>query len=149
MLDGDDSHDLSRFVRAQAEDYEQALSELRAGQKWSHWMWYIFPQFEGLGFSSNSRLYAIRSIAEAEAYLRHPLLGARLEECCAAVIGVDGRSAHDIFGSPDDTKLRSCATLFARVSRPGSTFERLLDRYFDGVPDQRTLHLIGSASQAR
>ncbi|MBP8304000.1 MAG: DUF1810 domain-containing protein [Phycisphaerae bacterium] len=142
-MDGNDSHDLNRFVQAQAEDYDQALSEIRAGRKRSHWMWYIFPQFDGLGFSSTSRRYAIKSIAEAEAYLRHAVLGPRLVECCEAVVGVHGRSAYEIFGSPDDMKLRSCATLFARVSGPGSVFEGLLGKYFEGVPDQRTLHLMG------
>jgi uncharacterized protein (DUF1810 family) len=106
-------------------------------------MWYIFPQFDGLGFSATSRRYAIRSIAEAEAYLRHPVLGARLRECVEAVLGVAGRSAYEIFGSPDESKLRSCATLFAQVSPPGSVFERLLDQYFQGEPDRRTLRLLG------
>ena len=149
MVGGNDPVDLNRFVQAQAEDYDQALSEIRAGRKRSHWMWYIFPQFDGLGLSSTSRRYAIRSVAEAEAYLRHPVLGPRLEECCEAVIGVNGRSAYDIFGSPDDVKLRSCATLFARVSVPGSVFERLLGKYFGGVPDPRTLQLIGAAPETR
>lgn len=147
VLTGDESdpHDLNRFVLAQTEAYDRALSEIRAGRKLSHWMWYIFPQFEGLGFSSTSRRYAIRSIAEAKGYLQHPVLGPRLVECCEAVIGGNGQSAYDIFGSPDDVKLRSCATLFARVSAPGSVFEGLLGKFFDGVPDQRTLHLIGAA----
>jgi uncharacterized protein (DUF1810 family) len=112
-------------------------------------MWYIFPQFEGLGFSSTSRRYAIKSMTEAEAYLRHPVLGPRLVECCEAVVGVNGRSAYEIFGSPDDMKLRSCATLFARVSGPGSVFEHLLGKYFEGVPDEQTLHLLGAAPEAR
>ncbi len=146
---GNDPHDLSRFVQAQAEEYDQALSEIRAGRKRSHWMWYIFPQFDGLGVGATSRRYAIKSIAEAETYLRHPVLGSRLKECCEAVSGVEGRTAYDIFGSPDDSKLRSCATLFALVSLPGSVFERLLGKYFDGVPDQRTLHLVGAAPETR
>ena len=146
-MKGDDPHDLSRFVQAQADDYQRALFEIRAGRKRSHWMWYIYPQFDGLGFSSTSRRYAIKSIAEAEAYLRHPVLGPRLVECCDAVVGVEGRPASDIFGSPDDMKLRSCATLFARVAAPGSVFERLLGKYFGGVPDERTLHLMGSATK--
>ena len=149
MMDGNDPHDLSRFLQAQEENYVQALSEVRAGRKLSHWMWYIFPQFDGLGFSSTSRRYAIKSIAEAEAYLQHPILGPRLMECCEAVVGVNGKSAYDIFGSPDDMKLRSCVTLFARASDPGSVFERLLGKYFEGVPDQRTLQLVEVAPERR
>ncbi len=147
MVEGQDPHDLSRFVEAQADDYDQALSEVRAGRKRSHWMWYIFPQFDGLGFSSTSRRYSIKSIAEAEAYLRHPVLGPRLVECCEAVVGVNARSAYDIFGSPDDMKLRSCATLFARVSGPGSVFEKLLRKYFKGVHDERTIQLVCGAAE--
>ncbi|NJM00467.1 MAG: DUF1810 domain-containing protein [Synechococcaceae cyanobacterium SM2_3_2] len=143
----DDLYDLGRFLQAQTEDYDLALREIRAGKKRSHWMWYIFPQFDGLGFSSTSRRYAIKSIAETEAYLQHPVLGARLVECCEAVVGVNGRSAYDIFSSPDDMKLRSCATLFAQVSDPGSVFERLLDKYFEGMADQRTLDLLGAAQE--
>lgn len=132
-----DPHGLGRFVQAQKHDYEQALSELRAGQKRSHWMWYIFPQFDGLGFSATSRRYAIKSVAEAEAYLAHSVLGLRLTECADAVLSVQGRSASEIFGSQDDIKLRSSATLFAHVSPPGSVFERLLDKYFEGSRDAK------------
>ena len=139
----DDPYDLARFVRAQERDYERALAEIRSGSKRSHWMWYIFPQVDGLGVSATSRQYAIKSVAEAEAYLRHPVLGPRLFEMCDAVLGVQGRSALDIFGSPDDMKLRSCATLFASVSPRGSVFERLLDQFFGGARDEKTLRLIG------
>lgn len=142
-MEGNDPHDLSRFVQAQARDYDQALSEIRAGRKRSHWMWYAFPQFAGLGTSSTSQRYAIKSIAEAAAYLKHPVLGPRLVECCEAVMGVDGRSAYDICGSPDDMKLRSCATLFACVSDPDTLFTDLLDKYFEGMHDRRTLRLMG------
>jgi uncharacterized protein (DUF1810 family) len=141
-----DPHDLNRFVQAQESDYEQALSELRRGRKRSHWIWYIFPQFDGLGFSSMSKRYAIKSIAEAKAYLSHPVLGPRLIECADAVLGVEGRSALEILGSPDDTKLRSCATLFACASPAGSVFDRLLDKYYQGERDSKTLHLLGGAS---
>jgi uncharacterized protein (DUF1810 family) len=144
----DDLHNLDRFVQAQASDYERALAEIRNGRKRSHWMWYIFPQFDGLGSSSTSRRYAIKSLAEAEAYLRHPLLGPRLFECTESVLGVKGRSAFEIFGSPDDMKLRSCATLFARVSPAGSVFEELLDQYFQGQRDAKTLGLLGIATEA-
>jgi uncharacterized protein (DUF1810 family) len=138
----DDPYDLARFVHAQAPDYARALAELRAGRKRSHWMWYVFPQLTGLGASAMSQRYAISGIAEARAYLQHPVLGPRLVECAEAVLGVQGRSAHDIFGSPDDVKLRSCATLFAAASPPGSVFEQLLDRYFDGERDPVTLRLL-------
>jgi uncharacterized protein (DUF1810 family) len=138
--------DLTRFVLAQEADYETALSEIRSGRKRSHWMWYIFPQYEGLGSSAMSRRYAIRSRAEAEAYLIHPVLGPRLLECAEAVVNVEGRSAFEIFGHPDDVKLRSCATLFAGVSPQGSVFERLLDKYFRGERDGETLRLLGIAA---
>lgn len=140
-----DTFNLGRFVQAQAGDYDQALSEIRAGRKRSHWMWYIFPQYDGLGFSSTSKFYAIKSRAEAEAYLQHPVLGARLIECAEAVLNVDGQTAHDIFGSPDDFKLRSSATLFASVSSDGSVFHRLLARYFEGDGDEKTLLLLDAA----
>jgi uncharacterized protein (DUF1810 family) len=136
---------LSRFLQAQEGAYEQALAEIRSGRKRSHWMWYIFPQLQGLGLSSTSRLYAIKSLAEAEAYLNHPVLGPRLIECTEAVLGVEGGSASEIFGHPDDMKLRSCATLFTRLSPAGSVFDKLLEKYFRGQPDQRTLRLLGVA----
>jgi uncharacterized protein (DUF1810 family) len=146
---GGDPHDLDRFVQAQEGDYDRALSEVRAGRKRSHWMWYIFPQYDGLGFSPTSRRYSIKSVAEAEAYLAHPVLGPRLTECAEAALRVEGRSALEVFGSPDDMKLRSCATLFAHVSPAGSVFERLLSKYFDGQRDDRTLRLIAAAPEAR
>ena len=137
-----DPHNLSRFVHAQEDDYDTALSEIRGGQKRSHWMWYIFPQFDGLGFSAMSKRYAIKSLAEAEAYLRHPILGPRLLACAEAALAVEGRSASEVFGSPDDMKLRSCATLFARVSPSGSVFVRLLEKYFRGERDDKTVRLM-------
>jgi uncharacterized protein (DUF1810 family) len=140
----DDPHDLARFLDAQADDYDRALAEIAAGRKRTHWMWYVFPQLDGLGSSSTARQYAVKSLAEAEAYLAHPVLGPRLLACAAAALGVAaGRTARDVFGSPDDLKLRSSATLFARVSPPGSAFHRLLDRYFGGQPDAKTLQLLG------
>ncbi len=140
---GGDPYDLNRFLAAQEDDYEQALSEVRSGRKRSHWMWYVFPQFDGLGFSSTSRRYSIKSVEEARAYLGHPVLGQRLTECVEAALGVEGKSAYEIFGSPDDMKLKSCATLFARVSPAGSVFERLLDKFFQGERDPGTLRLLG------
>lgn len=134
---------LERFVAAQDDCYEQALSEVRAGRKRSHWMWFIFPQFAGLGFSSMSRHYAIKSLDEARAYLAHPVLGPRLSECCEAALAVEGRTAHEVFGSPDDMKLHSCATLFAHISPADSVFHRLLDRFFEGEADAKTVELLG------
>jgi uncharacterized protein (DUF1810 family) len=138
-----DPFDLGRFVAAQAGSYDQALGEIRAGRKRSHWMWYVLPQCAGLGVSATSRRYAIRTVAEARAYLAHAVLGPRLTECVDALLGIEGRSAAAIFGSPDDMKLRSCATLFAAVTAPDSVFARLLDKYFDGERDEQTIRLLG------
>jgi uncharacterized protein (DUF1810 family) len=145
--DAGDRYDLNRFVLAQKETYREALAELQRGRKESHWMWYIFPQFAGLGFSSTSVRYAIKSIDEARAYLSHPVLGPRLNECATAALDVRGRSAFEIFGSPDDLKLRSCATLFASVSSPGSVFHKLLERYYGGEADTKTVRLLGQTAQ--
>lgn len=142
MAASNDPYDLDRFVRAQAPDYERALSELRAGKKKSHWMWYIFPQIKGLGQSPMSVRYSINGADEARAYLDHPLLGPRLRECASVVRNIVGRSALDIFGSPDDLKLRSCATLFAAVSNE-DVFEQVLQKYFDGERDEKTLRRLG------
>jgi uncharacterized protein (DUF1810 family) len=139
----DDPYELNRFLEAQDDDYEQALREIRNGRKLTHWMWYIFPQIDGLAFSSTSRRFSIKSIEEAKAYLDHPVLGPRLLECAEAAVRVEGRSATDVFGSPDDLKLRSCATLFASVSPRGSVFERLLERFYQGEGDAKTLRSLG------
>jgi len=155
MTRSDDAHgsnhasDLDRFVRAQEGVYEQAVQEISSGHKRSHWMWYIFPQLAGLAFSRTSLHYAIRNAGEAQAYLDHPVLGPRLLECVELLLRLEGRSATEIFGAPDDLKLRSCATLFASVSRPGSPFERVLDKYYRGVPDATTLQLLGKAGDRR
>jgi len=141
----EDPYNLGRFVDAQSEDYERAFSEIQSGRKRSHWMWYIFPQFDGLGLSAMSKHYAVKSVAEAEAFLAHPVLGPRLVECAEAALRVDRLSALEMFGSPDDMKLRSCATLFAYVSSEDSVFHRIIDKYFHGQPDDRTLSLIESA----
>jgi uncharacterized protein (DUF1810 family) len=137
-----DSFDLERFLGAQASVYGQALAELRAGQKRSHWMWFIFPQIAGLGHSATSIHYAIKSLEEARAYLNHPVLGPRLRECAEAVHAVEGRTASDVFGFPDDLKLRSSMTLFAAVAEPESVFLRVLEKYFQGKQDERTLQLL-------
>jgi uncharacterized protein (DUF1810 family) len=105
-------------------------------------MWYIFPQIDGLGFSATTKLYAIKSVAEARAYLDHPVLGSRLRECAEAIVGVEGSSIEEILGSPDDLKLRSCATLFASVSPAGSVFERILDKYYHGERDEQSQKIL-------
>jgi uncharacterized protein (DUF1810 family) len=140
---GEDPFDLNRFASAQEGVYDRALAEVRSGLKRSHWMWYIFPQIDGLGFSSTARHYAIKSLEEARQYLGHAVLGARLRECAETVLAVQGRSASDIFGYPDDMKLQSSMTLFALVSEPGSVFGRVLEKYYQGRRDQRTLQIAG------
>ena len=142
-----DPHDLARFVAAQKGIHERALAEIQGGRKRSHWMWFTFPQFAGLGSSSMAERYAITSVAEARAYLQHETLGPRLSECAGAALAVQGQTASEILGSPDDMKLRSCATLFASVSPAGSVFHRLLERYFHGEPDPRTLQLLAMARE--
>ncbi len=142
MASSNDPYNLERFVQAQEGVYAQALSEIRAGEKRSHWMWFIFPQALGLGFSEYSQYYGIRSLDEARAYLAHPVLGVRLRECFETLLRLEGRSAHQIFGSPDDWKLRSCATLFSLISPPDSVFHQVLEKYFDGQVDQKTLLLM-------
>lgn len=136
-------YDLSRFHDAQASIYQQALAELRAGRKQSHWMWFVFPQIDGLGMSAMAQRYAIGSLAEASAYLADPVLGRRLLECVAAVLAVPGKSAHEIFGSPDDMKFRSSLTLFAATAADPTMFEAALQRFYGGVPDSRSLTLLG------
>lgn len=138
----DDPHNLERFVAAQQDSHEVALSELRDGKKRSHWMWYIFPQIAGLGHSAMAQLYAIQSLDEARAYLAHPVLGPRLVACTEAVNAVTGRTAHEIFGSPDDIKFQSCMTLFAAASPETPAFGEALNRYYD-APDARTLGALG------
>jgi uncharacterized protein (DUF1810 family) len=139
----DDRFGLERFVSAQALVHAAVIDELRAGRKRSHWMWFVFPQIAGLGFSAMAQRYAISSLEEAKAYLAHPLLGARLRECSSLVLAVQQRSIHEIFGSPDDLKFRSCMTLFDRVDS-GAVFDECLQKYFAGERDAQTLALIGS-----
>ena len=133
---------LERFIEAQAPIYAQALGELIAGQKRSHWMWFIFPQIAGLGQSAMSRAYAIQSLDEARAYLAHPLLGARLRECCQAVMNLRNKSAEEIFGSIDTMKFRSCLTLFTEANHDDVLFFNLLEKYFDGDADEATLEIL-------
>ena len=139
-----ENFDLSRFVQAQDPIYDHVLKELRAGQKRSHWMWFIFPQVIGLGRSATSQRYAIRSTKEALAYLAHPVLGERLRECAEILLQVEGKSAHQIFSSPDDMKLKSSMTLFAEISPPGSVFEEVLEKYFNNRRCRQTMRFLGS-----
>lgn len=138
-----DLYNLQRFVDVQAPVYEQVLSELRAGRKTSHWMWFVFPQIQGLGFSSMSIRYAISGREEAVAYDSHPVLGPRLRECTALVNAVEGKTALEILGSPDDLKFRSCVTLFAACAAEPGVFKEALEKYFDGEGDAKTLALLG------
>jgi len=142
MTTANDTFDLSRFTSAQDNIYGSVLTELRNGRKRTHWMWYIFPQVDGLGHSATSKHYAIKSLEEARQYLNHPILGPKLLECAEAVLAVEGRSASEIFGYPDDFKLRSSMTLFAYVAAPGSVFSRILDKYFNGEQDSLTLQIL-------
>ena len=144
-----DPFDLARFVSAQEGVYNRALAEIRAGDKRSHWMWFVFPQIDGLEFSSTARHYAIKSAEEARPYLAHPILGARLLECAEAVLAVEGRSALDIFGSPDDMKLKCCMTLFETVAGDGSVFGRELDKYYEGKRDTRTLDILAAMNERK
>ena len=139
-------YNLERFVDAQNGAYERALSELRAGHKRSHWMWFIFPQIAGLGSSFMAEKYAVRSAEEAAAYLADPVLGSRLLRCVDAVLAIEGKSAHEVFGSPDDFKLRSSMTLFAAISEHGSPFHKVIDRFYRGEFDDRTIQLLDASN---
>ncbi|HEY8994159.1 MAG TPA: DUF1810 domain-containing protein [Lacunisphaera sp.] len=138
---------MERFLTAQEGAYERALQELRAGRKLTHWMWFVFPQVAGLGTSAMAQKYAIGSRAEAAAYLAHPILGSRLVACAEALLSVTGRTAHEIMGSPDDTKLRSSMTLFATIADPGLPFHAVLDRYYAGRTDERTVEFLERPSR--
>jgi uncharacterized protein (DUF1810 family) len=137
-----DPFDLERFVTAQEPVYRDVIAELRDGRKRSHWMWFVFPQLRGLGGSAMAARYGISSLEEADAYLRHPVLGPRLRECTQLVNGVQGRSVGEIFGSPDDLKLCSSMTLFARAADDNADFVALLDKFYDGRYDERTLERL-------
>jgi uncharacterized protein (DUF1810 family) len=134
---------LQRFLDAQQSDYAQALAEVKAGRKRSHWMWYIFPQVQGLGFSETSRYYGIKDLAEATAYLQHPVLGSRLVSICEELLKLPGSNATSIMGSPDDMKLKSSMTLFAAVPNTNAVFQQVLAKFFGGVQDNKTLQLLG------
>jgi len=138
----DDRFNLNRFITAQEKVYDTALAELRSGEKRTHWMWFIFPQIEGLGYTSTSKHYAIKNLEEAQEYLDHKILGSRLLECAEVVLTVQGSSASAIFGYPDYLKLKSSMTLFSSVAAPDSVFVRILDKYYDGERDAKTLELL-------
>lgn len=138
-----DTYQLQRFVDAQRTVYARALQELRNGHKQSHWIWFIFPQMQGLGRSEMAERFGISGAGEAQAYLMHPVLGPRLEECVNALLTHDDRSALDILGSPDDIKLRSSMTLFANIACEHPLFKTVLDRFFEGEEDEKTLFLLG------
>ena len=143
MPDGD-PFDLQRFVKAQDPVFATVLDELRAGHKRSHWMWFIFPQLRDLGRSATAQFYGIASLDEARAYLAHPILGPRLVQATETVLAVQGRTLHEIFGSPDDLKFRSSMTLFAMAAaEDGELYRKALDRYGGGQPDEATLKLLG------
>ena len=145
ILGKDDRFNLARFVEAQENSYETALYELGKGKKRSHWIWFIFPQIDGLGTSGTAHKYAIKTTDEARAYLLHPVLGARLLECCEALLNLEQeKSASQIMGHPDDLKLRSSMTLFSLVADTEATFQAVLDRYYDGEPDSRTIAIVES-----
>ncbi|WP_280155569.1 DUF1810 domain-containing protein [Piscinibacter sp. XHJ-5] len=136
------SHDLQRFAEAQDPLIERVREELQRGAKTSHWMWFVFPQLRALGRSATARHYGIESLAEAQAYWCHPVLGPRLKDCASLVLAVDGKTAHEIFGSPDDLKLCSCMTLFERAAPQEPVFGQVLDKYYRGERDPRTLALL-------
>ena len=137
---------LQRFLDAQAETYPMALAEIKQGHKRSHWMWYIFPQLQGLGFSSTSQYYGLAGAQEAAAYARHPVLGSRLVRISEELLGLDGNNATRILGSPDDMKLRSSMTLFASLPNAHSVFQQVLDKFFQGRPDEHTQRLLSPRS---
>lgn len=143
---GTDEYNLSRFISAQEEIFEDVLTELESGQKRTHWMWFIFPQFDGLGHSATAKHYAIKSEEEARHYLRHPVLGKRLLKCTKILLSIEGKSASEIFGSPDDLKFKSSMTLFACVAGDDSVFVHALEKFFNGKRDTATLQLLGSSA---
>ncbi|MFD1258822.1 DUF1810 domain-containing protein [Mucilaginibacter terrae] len=133
---------LQRFTQAQANNYADALAEIKNGKKRTHWMWYVFPQIQGLGNSEFARLYAIHNMEEAEAYLNHPVLGSRLKEISTALLQLQSNDANEIFGSPDDMKLQSCMTLFAMVADTNPVFQQVLNKFYNNAKDPKTLELI-------
>lgn len=136
------NYDLERFLKGQARNYDAALREIQSGCKRSHWMWYVFPQIRGLGYSSTAQYYAIRDLGEAKAYLQHPILRARLLEISGVLLTLDSHSASEVFGWPDDLKLRSSMTLFAEAEPECDVFQKVLNQYFQGKKDENTLSIL-------
>jgi uncharacterized protein (DUF1810 family) len=137
-----DTNELIRFLEAQNQVYLKALSEIKNGKKNTHWMWYIFPQIKGLGSSETAHYYGIKDLNEAAAYLQHPILGKHLVEISEELLNLNGKTATQLFGTPDDMKLRSCVTLFANVKNANPVFQKVLEKYFNGTPDELTLQLL-------
>ncbi|SDI01103.1 Uncharacterized protein, DUF1810 family [Flavobacterium omnivorum] len=137
-----DNNELIKFLDAQNQVYLQALSEIKNGKKETHWMWYIFPQIKGLGSSETAQYYGIKDLNEANAYLQHPILGKHLVEITEGVLNLKGKTATQIFGTPDDMKLRSCMTLFTNVENANPVFQKVLEKYFNGLSDELTLQLL-------
>jgi len=137
-------YNLQRFIDAQKEGYEIALAEVRNGRKQSHWMWYIFPQIQGLGFSSTSQFYAIKDLNEAEEFIKHPVLGNRLVRISNELLKLESNNATKVFGSPDDLKLKSSMTLFSALPNTDPVFELVLKKFFDGTKDSKTLQILNN-----
>ena len=135
-------NNLSRFIEAQKNDYQKALSEIINGRKQSHWMWYVFPQIDGLAFSSTSKFYSIKNLDEAQQYLNHPVLGTRLIEISNALLSLKSRNPNQILGSPDDLKLKSSMTLFSSLTETNPVFQKVLDEFFNGAKDDKTLQIL-------
>ena len=138
------TYDLNRFLEAQESKFQLALTEIKEGKKQSHWMWFIFPQIAGLGFSDYNVFYAIKNMEEASQYLQHPILGKRLIEISKAVLEINGKTANEIFGKPDDRKLQSCMTLFAQIKSTDPIFQKILDKYYLGNKDEKTIQLLNN-----
>ena len=134
---------LTRFLDAQAGNYADALAEIKSGRKRTHWMWYVFPQIQGLGLSETARFYAIKDRREAQEYLAHPVLGPRLVDISTVLLGLKSNDAHAIFGSPDDMKLKSSMTLFAALPGAPPVFQQVLDKFYGGARDEKTLRIMG------
>jgi uncharacterized protein (DUF1810 family) len=137
------AQDLKRFIDAQAANYSDALSEIKGGRKRTHWMWYVFPQIQGLGLSETAKFYALHDAQEAAAFLAHPVLGPRLLDISQALLNLASNDAHAILGSPDDVKLQSSMTLFAALPGADPVFQQVLDKFYRGAKDEKTLRLIG------
>lgn len=135
-------YNLDRFLEAQETTYNEALSEIKKGKKQSHWMWFIFPQIAGLGFTDYNVFYAIKNLEETTQYLRHPVLGKRLIEISTALLDINGKTANEIMGKPDDRKLKSCMTLFAQITNTDPVFQKVLDKYYQGTKDEKTIQLL-------